>query len=63
MRILIASNELLWNATRSGKFREDLYHRFNEFSIEIPHCANAGMISCYLPLIFSIPPMKNLEKM
>ena len=26
----------LWNATRSGKFREDLYHRFNEFSIEIP---------------------------
>jgi two-component system response regulator HydG len=27
---------LLWNATRSGKFREDLYHRFNEFSIEIP---------------------------
>jgi two-component system, NtrC family, response regulator HydG len=36
VRILIASNELLWNATRSGKFREDLYHRFNEFSIEIP---------------------------
>ena len=35
VRILIASNELLWNATRSGKFREDLYHRFNEFSIEI----------------------------
>ena len=36
VRILIASNELLWNATRTGKFREDLYHRFNEFSIEIP---------------------------
>src|SRR5664279_1118668 len=36
VRILIASNELLWNATRSGKFREVLYHRFNEFSIEIP---------------------------
>jgi len=36
VRILIASNELLWNSTRSGKFREDLYHRFNEFSIEIP---------------------------
>jgi two-component system, NtrC family, response regulator HydG len=35
VRILIASNELLWNATRTGKFREDLYHRFNEFSIEI----------------------------
>ncbi|MDP4130813.1 MAG: sigma-54 dependent transcriptional regulator [Bacteroidota bacterium] len=36
VRIIIASNELLWNATRTGKFREDLYHRFNEFSIEIP---------------------------
>jgi two-component system response regulator HydG len=36
VRILIASNEPLWNATRTGKFREDLYHRFNEFSIEIP---------------------------
>ena len=36
VRIIIASNEQLWNATRTDKFREDLYHRFNEFSIEIP---------------------------
>ncbi|MBV9963466.1 MAG: sigma-54-dependent Fis family transcriptional regulator [Parafilimonas sp.] len=36
VRIIVASNEKLWNATQSGKFREDLYHRFNEFSIEIP---------------------------
>ncbi len=36
VRILVASNEKLWNATKAGKFREDLYHRFNEFSIEIP---------------------------
>lgn len=36
VRIVVASNEKLWNATQSGKFREDLYHRFNEFSIEIP---------------------------
>ncbi|MBC7904855.1 MAG: sigma-54-dependent Fis family transcriptional regulator [Gemmatimonadaceae bacterium] len=36
VRIIIASNELLWNATRAGKFREDLYHRFNEFTINIP---------------------------
>jgi len=35
VRIIIASNELLWNATRTGKFREDLYHRFNEFSIDL----------------------------
>jgi two-component system response regulator HydG len=36
VRIIVASNEKLWNATQEGKFREDLYHRFNEFSIEIP---------------------------
>lgn len=36
LRIIIASNERLWDAARKGKFREDLYHRFNEFSIEVP---------------------------
>lgn len=36
VRIIIASNERLWDAARAGKFREDLYHRFNEFSIDVP---------------------------
>ncbi len=36
VRIIIASNERLWDAVRKGKFREDLYHRFNEFSIDVP---------------------------
>ncbi|RYE24023.1 MAG: sigma-54-dependent Fis family transcriptional regulator [Sphingobacteriales bacterium] len=36
VRIIIASNERLWDAARNGKFREDLYHRFNEFSIDVP---------------------------
>jgi len=36
VRIIIASNEILWDATRKGKFREDLYHRFNEFNIIAP---------------------------
>ncbi|MBS1747716.1 MAG: sigma-54-dependent Fis family transcriptional regulator [Bacteroidetes bacterium] len=36
VRIIVASNEKLWSATLQGKFREDLYHRFNEFSIDIP---------------------------
>ncbi len=36
VRIIIASNEKLWNMARAGKFREDLYHRFNEFSIDVP---------------------------
>jgi two-component system, NtrC family, response regulator HydG len=36
VRIIIASNERLWDAARKGIFREDLYHRFNEFSIDVP---------------------------
>jgi two-component system response regulator HydG len=36
VRIIVASNEKLWDASRTGKFREDLYHRFNEFSIHVP---------------------------
>src|SRR5688572_29433589 len=34
--IIIASNEPLWEASKRGKFREDLFHRFNEFSMTIP---------------------------
>lgn len=36
VRIVVASNENLQDAYRKGKFREDLYHRFNEFSINLP---------------------------
>ncbi len=36
VRIIVASNENLKEAYMAGKFREDLYHRFNEFSIHIP---------------------------
>lgn len=36
IRIIVASNEPLLKSTREGKFREDLYHRFNEFSIDVP---------------------------
>ena len=36
VRIIVASNENLQEAYKKGKFREDLYHRFNEFSIKLP---------------------------
>jgi two-component system response regulator HydG len=36
VRIIVASNENLSEAHRKGKFREDLYHRLNEFSIHLP---------------------------
>jgi two-component system response regulator HydG len=40
IRIIVASNENLQDAYRKGKFREDLYHRFNEFSINLPPLRN-----------------------
>jgi len=36
VRIIVASNENLQDAYRKGRFREDLFHRFNEFSIVLP---------------------------
>ncbi len=36
IRIIVASNAQLKEAVGKGKFREDLYHRFNEFSINVP---------------------------
>lgn len=36
VRIIVASNKKLWDACRIGQFREDLYHRFNEFQISVP---------------------------
>ncbi|KIX20617.1 chemotaxis protein CheY [Flavobacterium sp. 316] len=36
IRLLSATNENLKSAVENGSFREDLYHRLNEFSILIP---------------------------
>ncbi|WP_350286424.1 sigma-54 dependent transcriptional regulator [uncultured Croceitalea sp.] len=36
LRIITATNEDLNKAVAAGSFREDLFHRLNEFSIELP---------------------------
>jgi two-component system, NtrC family, response regulator HydG len=36
IRIITATNEDLRKAVKNGNFREDLYHRINEFSIQSP---------------------------
>lgn len=35
VRVIVASNSKLWEICRQGSFREDLYHRLNEFAIDI----------------------------
>jgi two-component system response regulator HydG len=42
VRIIVATNENLSMAIQKGKFREDLYHRFNEFSISLPPLSERG---------------------
>ena len=36
VRILAATNEDLEKAIEDGRFRQDLYHRINEFSVNVP---------------------------
>ncbi len=36
VRIITATNENLLDTVRDGDFREDLYHRINEFKIQVP---------------------------
>jgi len=42
VRILVATNENLTDAIQKGRFREDLYHRFNEFNITVPPLRERG---------------------
>ncbi|WP_113652445.1 sigma-54-dependent transcriptional regulator [Pedobacter namyangjuensis] len=42
VRIIVATNENLGDSIQKGRFREDLYHRFNEFSIHLPPVHQRG---------------------
>ncbi|MCV2486690.1 sigma-54 dependent transcriptional regulator [Flavobacterium sp. SH_e] len=42
IRIITATNEDLREAVKNGDFREDLYHRINEFSIQSPSLKDRG---------------------
>jgi two-component system response regulator HydG len=42
VRIIVATNENLQDAIQKTRFREDLYHRFNEFTIHLPPLSKRG---------------------
>jgi two-component system, NtrC family, response regulator HydG len=42
VRILTATNDDLSEAVKNGAFREDLYHRVNEFKLEVPAVRDRG---------------------
>ncbi len=42
VRVIAATNENLNQATSNGTFREDLFHRLNEFSINVPSLKERG---------------------
>ena len=42
VRIIVATNENLQESIQKGRFREDLSHRFNEFSIYMPPLRERG---------------------
>lgn len=42
VRILTATNDDLAESVKSGSFREDLYHRLNEFKLKVPSVKERG---------------------
>ncbi len=42
VRIIVATNEDLQDAVKKGNFREDLYHRLNEFKVIVPSLRDRG---------------------
>lgn len=42
VRLVAATNENLERAISEGRFREDLFHRLNEFTINVPPLSECG---------------------
>ena len=62
VRIIVATNENLIDAISKGKFREDLYHRFNEFGIYMPPLRERGKDIMIFAEYFMISANNELNK-
>ncbi|MEC8883812.1 MAG: sigma-54 dependent transcriptional regulator, partial [Bacteroidota bacterium] len=62
IRVVAATNEDLEEAVKEGEFREDLYHRLNEFSIEVPRLSERQEDLMLFINLFLDQANKELEK-
>jgi two-component system response regulator HydG len=62
VRIIVATNENLIDAIAKGRFREDLYHRFNEFGIYMPPLRERGKDIMIFAEYFMISANNELNK-
>lgn len=62
IRIIAATNEDLTEAVKNGEFREDLYHRLNEFSIKVPRLVDRDEDLMVFANHFLAKANKDLEK-
>ena len=62
IRVIAATNEDLNEAVRHGDFREDLYHRLNEFCIRVPRLAERKQDIMMFANHFLATANKDLEK-
>lgn len=62
IRIIAATNEDLKEAVKNGEFREDLYHRLNEFSIKVPRLVDRDEDLMVFANHFLAKANKDLEK-
>lgn len=62
IRVITATNENLKAAVENGEFREDLYHRLNEFSIQVPPLRNRKADLMIFADYFLEKANKELEK-
>jgi len=55
VRVITATNDDLANSMKNGEFREDLYHRLNEFKIQLPPLRERGVdLELFIDLFIKI---------
>jgi len=62
VRLIVASNEDLYDSVAKRKFREDLYHRLNEFSVTVPALRDRKEDLCLFIEAFVAHAGKRLNK-